>query len=45
MNLAEVTQLVKAKQNDRGIAHWKKLKATGGLKSVGVGLTQRHIHI
>lgn len=41
MNKTQVLALLKENQNERGIAHWKKLGSkTGQLKSFGIGLTQ-----
>lgn len=40
MTKAEVMALLKANQNDRGIAHWQRMDDTAGLKSFGIGLTQ-----
>ncbi len=39
MNRTEVLSLLAENQNERGIANWKKLDASG-LKSYGIGLTQ-----
>ncbi|MEM1449226.1 MAG: DNA alkylation repair protein [Planctomycetota bacterium] len=41
MTKAAVLAYLKAEQDPRGIAHWKKLgSSTGGLKSHGIGLTR-----
>lgn len=42
MTKAEVLTLLKENKNDRGIEHWKRLKAkeSGDLKSYGIGLSQ-----
>lgn len=41
MTKTQVFALLKENQNERGIAHWKKLGSkTGRLKSFGIGLTQ-----
>ncbi|MDP7020186.1 MAG: DNA alkylation repair protein [Pirellulaceae bacterium] len=41
MTKAEVLDLLKENQNERGIAHWKKrAEKNGKLKSYGIGLTQ-----
>ena len=40
MTKAEVLEYLKREQDPRGIANWKKLKHTGGLKSYGLGLTR-----
>ncbi|MEM7396759.1 MAG: DNA alkylation repair protein, partial [Verrucomicrobiota bacterium] len=41
MNKTDVMALLKEHQNERGIAHWKKLFAEkSDLKSYGLGLTQ-----
>lgn len=41
MTKTQVLALLKENQNDRGIAHWKKLgPKTAQLKSFGIGLTQ-----
>ncbi len=42
MTKTQVLALLKENQNERGIAHWKKMGArkTGKLKSFGIGLTQ-----
>lgn len=41
MTKSQVIALLKANQNDRGLANWKKMgpEETGGLKSYGIGLT------
>jgi 3-methyladenine DNA glycosylase AlkD len=42
MTKTEILALLKENQDERGIAHWKKLdaKTTGNLKSYGIGLTK-----
>ena len=41
MNKPEVLEYLKANQDARGIAHWKKHKEkSGGLNSFGIGLTK-----
>lgn len=40
MNLADVIELLKTHQNERGIANWQKLDNTAGLSSFGIGLTK-----
>ncbi|MEM9689336.1 MAG: DNA alkylation repair protein [Pseudomonadota bacterium] len=41
MNKSEVLDYLKANQDERGIAHWEKLKeSSGGLSSYGIGLTK-----
>jgi 3-methyladenine DNA glycosylase AlkD len=39
MTKTEVMALLKANQNERGLANWGKCGGTGGLKSFGIGLT------
>ena len=40
MTKTRVLALLKENRNERGVAHWKKLGASTGLKSFGIGLTQ-----
>ena len=40
MNKSEILKYLKENQDERGIAHWKKLEKQSGLKSYGIGLTR-----
>jgi 3-methyladenine DNA glycosylase AlkD len=40
MTYDEVIVLLEENRNERGVAHWQKVKSRGELKSFGIGLTQ-----
>lgn len=40
MKKSEILEYLKTNQDERGIAHWKKLGKKSGLKTFGVGLTK-----
>lgn len=40
MTKDEVMALLEANKNERGMAHWAKMKDTGGLSGFGMGMTQ-----